>query len=177
MRTPRNLLLRGLGALVLPGALALLYAQASACGPPCTGTERVYDQGIRTNDGGTLVWESSPIDGPFLPFEGGSTYHLQHKLGVRPYDYSITLSFSERPEVNGNGGEAPSAGNLALVLRTSDDEIVVKSDTCASYFIRVVVRAHPPSSTDAGVDAAFDSSPDVSPDVASDSADGADASD
>ena len=172
-----RVLLRALGALVLPGALTLLYTQASGCGAPCSGPDRVFDGGERwtvgTGKDGTVLeywWESSPIDGPFLPFEGNATYHLQHKLGVRPEGYEITLSFSDRPEVVGNGGSSPSAGNLSLIQRTSEDEIVIKSDTCANYFIRVVVHGHSATTTDGGVDAASDGASTDALDATSDAA-------
>ena len=173
IQTTLRLLLRGLGALVLPGTMTLLYTQASGCGAPCTGPDRVFDQGDRWSVGsGTereLRWESSPPDGPFLAFEGNADYHFQHKLGARPYAWTIDLSFSDRPEIQGNGGSAPTAGNLALVLRTTEDEIVVKSDTCANYFIRIVVFARAPSAKDSGVDAPTDVFGDSSSDAATDS--------
>jgi hypothetical protein len=166
--SPHALFLRLLGALVLPAVVGALYAQATACAPPCTVTERVWDQGDRWNEGDRLVWQSSASD--YLPFTGATTYHFKHNLGARPYDYSIDLAFSERPEVPGNGGHAKSAGNLALVLRSDENEIVVKSDTCADYYIRIVVYARPTTATDGGVDAPADAPADTASDTATDTA-------
>lgn len=156
MKRSLSRFLRALFPLALVATPFALAVPQTACGPSCSGAERSFDGGIHTMGEGDLVFESSPIDGPFLPFEGAAIWHFHHGLGARPYQVDVTLAFTDRPE--DGGGSAASAGNLALVQKTSEDEIVIKSDTCASYFIRVVAHAHPKTSStiDGGTDAATD---------------------
>ena len=145
---------RVLGALLLPAGFVALYGQGVACGPSCTGIDRAFAGGERWTEGSTLVYETSPFDGPFLPFEGAANYHLRHDLGVVPTDVEIYLAFSDRPESTGNGGFAQSAGNQAVVLSVDAHEVVIKNDTCAAYFFRVVLRGR--ATADAGTDVTAD---------------------
>jgi len=146
------------GALGLPALVAALFAHAQACNPPCTGPDRNFgaESGRKFSSGTDLVFETSPIDGPFIPFEGAAEYHIQHGLGFKPYQVDITLSFSQYPEIFGNGGSAPSAGNESLILSTDDQEVVIKNDTCADYWMRVEIRANPAETNDAATEGGVD---------------------
>ncbi len=167
-------MLRAIFPMAILATPFVLTTAQSGCGPSCSGGERSFDGGVHTIGADDLVFESSTIDGPFLPFEGAAVWHFHHGLGVRPYQVDVTLSFADRPE--DNGGSAASAGNLAIVLKTNDDVIDIKSDTCASYFIRVVAHAHPKSSTsDGGVDASPDTGADASIDTGPEVSDATDA--
>lgn len=170
---------RVVSALSLCGALAaaaILSSQTTACGPTCSAPDRFYgdadrNQGRKFVDHDDLVYETSPIDGPFLPFEGAVTYHIRHGLGVKPYHWEITLSFSDRPEASGGGGSAASAGNQAVVVSTTENDITINNNTCASYYFRVVVFANVGERrSDAAIDSALDSSDDSATDSAIDSA-------
>jgi hypothetical protein len=150
------LLLRGIGALALPGVVAAMFVEAQACNPACTGPEREYTGGKRFTSGVDLVYETSPEDGPFLPFEGATDLHLRHELGFKPYKFNIYLSFNERPTDQGNGGFAPSAGNQTVILSVDEHEMRIRNDTCADYFIRVVAIASPQEASDGGADGEID---------------------
>lgn len=141
--SPPRSIARALSAFALLGVVAALYLPASGCGPACSAADRYYDGGTTLKSGAETIWETNPIDGAFLPFEGAVLYHLHHGLGVKPYATEITLSFSDHPEVAGNGGYAQSAGNQVLVLSATDQEVVIKNDSCASYYFRAVIRAIP----------------------------------
>lgn len=130
----------------IPVAITLastLWVQG--CGSPCPPSELYFDKGTLHRAGGTLLWESSPAAGPLVPFTGATTLHLRHRLGVRPLKTDIELSFSEFPERPGGGGLTDAAGNQALKLLQNEDEVVLKNDSCANYYIRVTIRAVAPA--------------------------------
>ncbi len=137
-------------------ASALLAVVANlGCGSACPTTERVVEDGARFTTGSTRRYQTSGPDGPFLPFEGATLLRIRHGLGVRPDQVQVMLSFSERPE--GGGGYSYAAGNQALVLHQTAEEIAIKNDSCASYWIRVTAEAWGNPDGDAGVpnDASF----------------------
>lgn len=142
--------MKGLLALVTLTGLFNL-----GCGSACPTTERIVEDGARWTSGATRRYETSGPAGPFLPFEGATLLRIRHGLGVRPENVQVMLSFSERPE--GGGGYSYAAGNQALVLHQTAEEIAIKNDSCASYWIRVTAEAWGNPDGDAGVtpDASF----------------------
>lgn len=135
--------------------LAGLSAVSAGCGSTCPATERVVEDGARWTTGGARRFQTSGPEGPFLPFEGGTLLHVRHGLGVRPQQVQVMLSFSERPE--GGGGYSYAAGNQALVLHQNAEEIAIKNDSCASYWVRITAEAWGDPDGDAGASA--DSAP------------------
>ena len=125
-----------LAMFVLP---VWLTAQ-SGCGPSCFPSERVVSTGIRYSAGAQRVYMTSAPEGPFLPFEGGTVLRLRHQLGTNKLLVQVKLSFSEHPLASGGGGSSFAAGNQAVVQREDADEVVVKNDSCANYYIRVIVE-------------------------------------
>jgi hypothetical protein len=135
---------------LLLGALAVVAALAApGCGPSCQPVDRVVADGVRDLDGPVRTFQTSTPDGPLLPFEGGTMLRIRHGLGIRPELVQVTLSFTERPMEAYKGGSSQAAGNQAIVLRQDADEVAVKNDSCANYFVRVVVVGYTPD--DAGV--------------------------
>jgi hypothetical protein len=86
------------------------------------------------NDGGP-VYESSPDYGQFLNFSEGSQIRVHHQLGSRPLDIKLWVSFS--PDGTKSGDEAPPAGNMTEVECVDDDEILIRNNSCADYWLRV----------------------------------------
>lgn len=134
--------------------LFVLGSSSAGCGPSCPPTERVVDEGVRWSEGATRYYQSSGPDGPFLPFEGGTLLRIRHGLGIAPEFVQLTLAFNARPQAPGGGGYSYAAGNQALVTRQDAEEIDIRNDSCASYYIRVYAKASP--NTDAGLDATTD---------------------
>ena len=168
------LALRLLGALVLPGVVGVLFAEAQACNPACTGPERSFSGGNRFGSGSDLWYETSGERGPFLPFEGGADLHLRHELGLTPYQINIFLSFNEYPTDDSNGGYAPSAGNQTVILFADEHEVRIRNDTCSDYWIRVVVHANADESAEAN-DGATDAGAETTSDAPLETASDADA--
>jgi len=129
-------------ALVAAIAIATALA-APGCGPSCQPGERVVADGIRDVTGPVRSFETSAAEGPLLPFEGGTMLRIRHGLGLKPKIVQVTLSFTERPLEAYKGGYSQAAGNQAIVLRNDEEEVAVKNDSCANYYIRVVVVGFP----------------------------------
>jgi len=127
--------------LLLAATFCLAALAAPGCGPACHPTERVVTDGIRDVTGPVRTYETSPPEGPFLPFEGNTMLRIRHGLGVRPTTVEVELAFSERPFDPAKGGFSSAAGNQAIHFRRDAEEIAVKNDSCANYYIRVVVLA------------------------------------
>ena len=136
------------------------------CIASCPTVDRYYERGealVAPNGAG--VYETSPAAGPFLPFEGGTVWHLHHALGRVPTSVQLYTSFSAHPNESYAGGSSPTAGNETLILDVDENDLVVKNDTCSGFWLRVVATADVP--LDAGVDAGADA-----PDGAGDGATG-----
>lgn len=124
----------------LLAAVAIVAAiTAPGCGPSCQPGERVVDEGIRIEAGPYREFQTSAPEGPYLPFEGGTMLRIRHKLGVVPGAPAIYISFTERPLEAYKGGYSQAAGNQAITLRHDAEEVAIKNDSCANYFIRVVI--------------------------------------
>lgn len=159
---------RALGAVSLVGlSVALVAPPFAGCGPACPPSERVIVEGTRLTTEASRYYETSGPEGPFLPFEGATQLRIRHGLGARPQKVVIMLAFTEHPQSPGGGGYSFAAGNQAIVLRQDADEVAIKNDSCAKYWVRVTIEALTPE--DAGADAPADTA------VADGSADAADA--
>jgi hypothetical protein len=111
-----------LGALGAPGAL-------DGCSSDCERSDEVvrWEGGI--TDASGSEYQSSPRSGPLLHFPAGRRYSLAHGLSSEPGHVEIWLAFSE------TGSLAPSAGNQSIVDVVDREQIVVKNDTCAEFWL------------------------------------------
>lgn len=124
----------------LLAAVAILASLAAqGCGPSCQPSERVIEEGIRIESGPYREFQTSAPEGPYLPFEGGTMLRIRHGLGVVPGAPAVYISFTERPLEAYKGGYSQAAGNQAITLRHDAEEVAIKNDSCANYFIRVVI--------------------------------------
>ncbi|MBI2394846.1 MAG: hypothetical protein HYV09_35080 [Deltaproteobacteria bacterium] len=146
---------RALGAVALVGlSVAVVAPPFAGCGPACPPSERVIVEGKRVTTGAARFYETSGPEGPFLPFEGATLLRIRHGLGAAPQKVVVMLAFTEHPQSPGGGGYSFAAGNQAIVLRQDADEVAIKNDSCAKYWVRVTVEALVPD--DAGADAPAD---------------------
>jgi hypothetical protein len=85
------------------------------------------------------------------------TYHLVHHLGVVPTEWQCWVSFDATPVAAGAGGATEVAGNQAAQKSATADEVIIQNQTCASYYLRCVLKAPIASGTsDAGSDGSID---------------------
>lgn len=125
---------------LFPGAIALPSLGCSNC-PPWQPVEKfsgghVYPEGY---------YETSAPDEGMLAFRGGRAYEIEHRLGKMPRAALPYLSFVAHPKLDPDGPSmdnvALAAGNQALIQGWDERVVIVRNDTCADYFLRVVVLA------------------------------------
>jgi hypothetical protein len=118
----------------------------SGCyGHNCDGDVQVY--GRNPNEGELVnadTWESSPIDGDWIPFTKQRLWiFVMRDLGDRtPYKIDTFISAEKNPHA-ANGNWTLGSGNLSEQSGVGPGTIAVKNDTCADYYIRVVAEASP----------------------------------
>jgi hypothetical protein len=151
-----------------------VFSFVGCFGHICDGDVVTY--GRNANEGELInadTWESNPVNGQWLAFPRQRVWFFElHTLGddrlpAFPIAY---VSAQSDPEQQG-GNSTVAAGNLAEFSGTEKGKITVKNDTCADYFLRVVVTAAPrpegsatpapPSATDAGIVAPGDAGGDA----------------
>jgi hypothetical protein len=156
-----------LGPALLLGPLLL----TSAClEPQCdrhNGAPVEYRGGNTLGDG--QYYETGSLEDPFLYFPAGRSYELVHGLRQAPSEMHAYLAFAECPlsksvrtpgrkprcepvdAESGGGGFSESAGNETLFEVRDDRVILVRNDTCAEFYLRVVATTSPTAAaSDAG---------------------------
>ena len=134
---PRACYRPGVERLLCAGALALAL-WTTACGTSCDregDDEDILFKGGSVNASGT-VYETSGWEGPLLHFPTGRRYLLVHRLGSVPQSVQTYVAFDQRPD-----NLSESAGNQAVIESVDDTQVVVRNDTCAEFFLRVVATA------------------------------------
>lgn len=137
---------------------------ASCYGRNCEGAARQF--GLDAGDGQLLdqnTWESSPLDGEWLPFPRQSFYTFTLPFGGRKPSLVVgSVSGQQRPNTGNwtNGG-----GNLLEFTAVGPNQVAAINDTCSDYYVRVFAWAAPQGSTleqlDASSNALNASSPDA----------------
>ena len=103
---------------------------------------------------GSLVdantWQSTPIDGEWVPFPHQARLEFFHSLGRVPYEVVVWVSAEKNPLSGSNFTLA--GGDTATVYKVLYDVVSLTNNTCANYYVRIVVRAAtvPPAAVDAG---------------------------
>jgi hypothetical protein len=144
--------------LLTPGAASL-----AGCFGNCTGATETWGsptQGERVDD---FTWESGPVTGTYLNFPGGQTWLFDPSavMGERaPVGFEAFVSMDPQPYANGGGGFSQSTGNIAEFLSAGNAwQVNVLNDTCAQYYLRVVLT-YPQTSTQTDSGAASDAGAD-----------------
>jgi len=126
-----------------PALLVAAQATGGCAGDDCdsdTATWGSCTQGERLD---ATHWESTPYSGqPWLNFHGERTWTFDPTpwMGSRPpFLVDVELSFLPLPNTDGGGGWAPSAGNLSEIAVLPSGLVQVTNDTCAQYYVRVVL--------------------------------------
>ena len=137
----RAVALVALWAIVM-GALAF----ASGCyGHNCDGDTQFW--GRNAGEGRLLDvdrWESSPLDGDWIPFTKQRVWFFEMRdLGERTPDVILPYISAEKNPVRDNGNWTLGSGNLAEQSNAGPGRVAIKNNTCADYYIRLVVVASP----------------------------------
>jgi hypothetical protein len=145
------------GTLIVPvvAAPTLLLSQAGCAGDDCDGDTQTWGSCTQGElaGGAPNVWESGPVTGkPYLDFHGERTWVLDPTpwMGSRqPIGFDAYLSLDPNPNQDAQAGFALPAGNLAELKLLSDGKVQVLNDTCAQYYLRVVLT-YPPGTPNGG---------------------------
>jgi len=141
-----------------------LYAAYLDAGPDAAFVDPRNLQGHLVDEN---TWESNAINEDWLSYLHERAWHFQYpQLGGRQPD-QITAYISAVVNPNKTGDtQTAGGGNVAKFIGVLPDIATLKNDTCADFFVRVVV--HVPPFPDAGSvqDASIDASPsDAAPDA------------
>jgi hypothetical protein len=149
MLSPRRSLI-AVGAVAIAWVTALPIAAPAFLAAGCAGDDCDSDtqtwgscsQGEKAG-GDPNTWESGPVSGaPYLNFHGERTWVLDPTpwMGSRqPIGFQAYLAFNPLPDVDGGDGFAQPAGNLVEYTLLPSGKVQVLNDTCAQYYLRVVL--------------------------------------
>jgi hypothetical protein len=167
------------GAAVV--ALAAWGVLAQGCTVnSCVGSKIVFERAPGELIEGGRAWETSPVEGPWLAFPPQRSYELYvpfpRKVAVTEASAYVSVA-----EVANADQWVAASGNLAEFSQVGWDDgrnalkVIVHNDTCANYYVRLVLRTEEVS-VEAVVDAG---APDatVEGDPSAPSADAGDAAD
>lgn len=114
------------------------------CNRDGAATATRYEDGLNPSPG---AYETSPAAGPYLNFSSGQRWELVHGLATVPVPDAF-VSFQRCPTLatcdaadDETGGFARAAGNVVVFEELNEDVVVVRNDTCADLFLRVVLSA------------------------------------
>lgn len=148
--------------------VAGLVAIPACYGHTCEGDVVVF--GKQPGEGHLVspdVWETTSIDEGWLEFPHQRTWDIYlDALGFDRLPVVILPSVSAQANPLAEGGNfTVSAGNLTT-LQANRGHITVHNDTCADYYLRVVVSAAPIATPLAGDGGAGDASTEGTPTIA-----------
>ena len=98
------------------------------------------------------IWESNANDGQWLDFPHERTYQIDlHELGVDRVPVLVIPYVSAQANPLAEGGNSTIAAGNLTVITVDRGHVSLRNDTCANYYLRVVVQASPlPPASDAG---------------------------
>ena len=173
--------------LPLAAALVLLALVTPGCfGRECEPT--FLDFGDKPGEGDFIdadTWESTTLDAPWLDFpaqrtyrfiipqftrEGRQTYFQEALVSPSPIPNQDNCNKETPPVCNAPDNWTVGTGNIALFFLARNGYVNVKNDTCAHFYVRVILRAKPlppapPETLDASADGASDGSSDAKVDA------------
>lgn len=164
------------GALGVVSVVVMLCATSSAT-TACQARNCEYsgsDFGRNAGEGRLIdanTWESTPAEGNWLPFPGERYWYFYPPFPKRKIA-RVNVFISPSADPNAGSQYTLASGNVAVIRQFADPGnqenpgISVGNDTCAEFFVRIVVDAYPETPAgDAGADAGPDGSADAGPDA------------
>jgi hypothetical protein len=155
VRGRKSALKRPLVALLVASSTSALLLSVATVPTGCAGNDCQADTQTFPTCGGERigrdVWESGPVTGTYLDFHGERTWVFDPSgwMGDRePYQFDAYLSLDPGIPADGGGSFAQPAGNLAEVIpvRVGNAwQVQVLNDTCAQYYLRLVLTYPDPS--------------------------------
>jgi hypothetical protein len=130
----------------------IVLVAASGGGTACTTHQ--CDGGFQLYTGGHVVdantYETNALDEPWLNYPGEQSYLIQYPDFGRP-PLTVIPYVAIDPNANApNEQWTVASGNLTEISIASSTQVFVHNDTCAGYYLRVVVLFPPVEAIDAG---------------------------
>lgn len=142
----------GVALAALLSAAGVSGCMTHNCDPSTTTLDA--DAGVLTptNDG-FAFWSSSPLEGPWLPFNGNETIQVTLPTGyvvAEPPSYWVGTSANPGP---GGGTWTTASGQLGegSNLVVTDGGFDLNSGDCTNYYVYVTVPLVKQASGDAGI--------------------------
>jgi hypothetical protein len=170
-----------LGVLSTGAAGLAFVALAPACAErTCEGQGLDYGRGAGE---GHLIdedtWESTPVEGKWLHYPAQREYFIFPGRLLGPKRIAkVTVYISPMDQPNPDGQYTVASGNVAIVRQFPDlgnqalPGVSVRNDTCAEFWVRIVLEAYPlPPNQDGGTDADADATSDAAVEASTDAAD------
>ena len=126
------------GLPLLAAALALAHP---SCRTSCSDEETGDPEDIRTGttDSTRSVYESTSFRGAYLEFRPNKRYRFFHGLRGTPAVVQAWVGFTEVPlGSTGRGNISEAAGNMAILESVTDEHVVIRNDTCETFYLRLV---------------------------------------
>ena len=105
---------------------------------------------LATLDEARGQWSSAPFSGgPWIPMGRNGTVTIHHGLGRAPLSVQVYLSFTEDDRIFRQEGQEeieeprrffPAAGDVANVLKASDELVVLRNNTRGEFFVRILLQ-------------------------------------
>lgn len=138
-----------------------------ACDPSASDWGKLPGEGSFI---GSDAWQSTTLDGEWVPFPHGVRVALFHPLGRTPTEVVVWIS-AEKQQVLGRTNFTLAGGDVAKISDVSDSAFAVTNGTCADFYVRVVARAAPVAVPSPPVDAGAGGTRDAESDAATDTRD------
>jgi hypothetical protein len=148
----------------LPVFLFILLSPAAwGCSThQCDASTGDASGGQATEFDGTWTWQSSSIQTGWMPYNGNETITFTLPATFLPststpgFTLAAYVSTGSDQWADGGGQFVGGGGQLAEFQIIDARRFTVFNDTCANYYLRVVVTAYGPAPVDAGADAPHD---------------------
>jgi len=124
-------------------AVTLAFALANpACNTSCSDDASGPPEDVHagTTDSTRSVYESASFSGTYLEFRPQKKYKFFHGLRGTPAVVQAWVGFSDRPlNENGQSGNiSEAAGNEAILEAVTSEYVIIRNDTCETFYLRLV---------------------------------------
>ncbi|MEO8796353.1 MAG: hypothetical protein ABI551_00580 [Polyangiaceae bacterium] len=146
-------------AIGVAATLSLFAIPAVLFAPGCQGhqceSDGFHDYGSGPGEGefadkDQTVWETTPDNGPWLPFTPYRTWVFHPPFNGLPITSIVTYISADANPNSAGQNYTIAAGNQATVNAGNPNAIFISNATCAPFYIRVVMTAYPGETADAG---------------------------
>jgi hypothetical protein len=132
-------------ACISGSGLMTFVSQASDCTSSTPGDASI--PGYNTNvvvSGDLLIWDTSPVNGPWLDYPGNRTYIINFPPGLAGntvLNYSAWIAADNPQDGAPHTSFVTGPGYVAQFQNTTPYQLTVLNGSCAGYSLRIEVQA------------------------------------